>query len=64
MKVYLVWERESYCEYDVILTTLDENTARQVSGENEASGWHDKKNDTTERWYEERILDVQTECRW
>lgn len=64
MKAYLVWERESYCDYDVILVTLDENKAKEVSGENKPGDWNNKENDDTDKWYEERIIDVQTEGLW
>ena len=51
MKIYLVWERECFDEYDVIFATLDEQKAKEISGEGEPCTWRDKKNDDTERWY-------------
>lgn len=27
--VYLIWERQSYCDYDVIYATLDKNEAEK-----------------------------------
>lgn len=57
MKVFLIWERECYDEYDVICVTFDEHKAKEISGENSPWTWKDKKNDDTERWYEEREID-------
>jgi hypothetical protein len=30
MKVYLVWERESYCDYDVVFISFDDIKAKEV----------------------------------
>lgn len=57
VKIYLVWERECFDEYDVIFITFDEQKAKEVSGENEPNTFSTKKNDDTDRWYEERELD-------
>lgn len=53
-KVFLVWERESFDEYDVILITQDEEKAKELTGEPEPCFWNTKTNYETHCWYEER----------
>lgn len=31
--VFLVWGRESYCDYNVVYATLDENKAKKICDE-------------------------------
>ena len=31
--VYLIWERDSYCDYDVIFATLNKNEAEKFMSE-------------------------------
>jgi hypothetical protein len=31
MKVYLVWEKESYCEYDVVFASLNKSNAEDIA---------------------------------
>jgi hypothetical protein len=52
MKVYLVWERESYCEYNVvkIFTTRDKSDEWLI---------HDAKTDEYDYWIEEREVDMK-----
>jgi len=59
MKIYLVWERESFDEYDVIFVTLDEQKAKEISGEDFPCTWYDKKNDNNYRWYIEKQIDKE-----
>lgn len=47
MKIYLVWERESFEEYDVVLITQDEEKAKQIAGSN------------NRYWYEEKELETE-----
>lgn len=57
-KIYLVWERDSYCDYDVILITNDKEKAQKLV---------DDKNTQYECercWVDERVLNVGTVGRW
>lgn len=56
--IYLVWERESYCDYDVILVTRNKEKAEKlVKVKN--------KEYECERFYiEEKELDKITEVNW
>lgn len=58
-KVYVVWERESYSEYGVVLITAQEDEAKKLSGEKTPNKWKTKKNNGTNRWYEELYLEKQ-----
>lgn len=59
--VYLVWGREFYSEYDVILVTENRQRAVDLSGELNPGGYHEKKNRNTDRWYEYMAYDVEKE---
>lgn len=57
--VYLVWKREFYSEYEVILVTENRQMAVEVSGELNPGKYSDKKNKNTEMWYEYMDYDVR-----
>lgn len=58
MKTYLVWKRQSYCDYNVIFVTFNKHLAEElVKNKNANSGY--------ERFrFEERLLDQETEGSW
>lgn len=60
-KVYLVLERESPEDYDVVFITMDEKMAKDISGEDSPSTYWSKKNDETNCFYEERELNREYE---
>lgn len=60
-KVYLVWERESPEDFDVVFITMDEKRAKEISGEDSPSTYWNKKNDETNCFYEERELNREYE---
>lgn len=59
LKIYLVYEHESFENHVVVLLTLNEKKAQRVSGENLAGDWSNKKNDNTERYYLEMELEKE-----
>ena len=54
--VYLIWERQSYCDYDVIYATLDKSEAEKFI--NELGGGSNRF------ILEEMVLDKEKEVYW
>lgn len=54
--VYLIWERQSYCDYDVIYATLDKSEAEKFI--NELGGGSNRF------ILEEMELDKEKEVHW
>lgn len=56
--IYLVWERESYCDYDVILITQDKEKAEKLVE------IKNKEYECERFSIEEKELDKITEINW
>lgn len=59
--VYLVWKKEFYSEYEVIMVTENRQMAVNLSGELNPGGYDEKRNRNTEMWYEYMEYDVEKE---
>lgn len=58
-KVFIVWERESAEDYDVVLITKNEETAKTLSGEQNPCDWSSKTNYETDRYYEMKYMEME-----
>ena len=56
--IYLIWERESYCDYDVIFITQDKEKAEKMIEE------LNSKYESERYWIDEKELNELTKGRW